>query len=66
MAGVFNLGVGMVVAVPDRDADAVLAALETAGVDGLPIGRVERGDRGVELVGEVRWPSVEAGEARSA
>jgi phosphoribosylformylglycinamidine cyclo-ligase len=66
MAGVFNLGVGMVVAVPDRDADAALAALETAGVDGLPIGRVERGDRGVELVGDIRWPSVETGAARSA
>jgi phosphoribosylformylglycinamidine cyclo-ligase len=66
MAGVFNLGIGMVVVVPDRDVDAVLAVLGTAGVDGAPIGRVERGDRGVELVGDIRWPSVETGAARSA
>jgi phosphoribosylaminoimidazole (AIR) synthetase len=56
----------MVVVVPDRDVDAVLAVLGTAGVDGAPIGRVERGDRGVELVGDIRWPSVETGAARSA
>jgi phosphoribosylformylglycinamidine cyclo-ligase len=66
MAGVFNLGVGMVVVVPEPDVDAALAALGAAGADGVPIGRVERGDRGVELAGATRWPPVGTGEARSA
>jgi phosphoribosylformylglycinamidine cyclo-ligase len=56
MARVFNLGLGMVMAVgPDGDGDA-LAALTGAGVDAAVVGRVEAGERGVELDGPPFWP----------
>jgi phosphoribosylformylglycinamidine cyclo-ligase len=55
MARVFNLGLGMVMAVgPDSAGDA-LAALTGAGVDAAVVGRVEAGERGVELAGPPLW-----------
>lgn len=64
MAKVFNLGVGMVVVLPEAGAAPALAAMRTAGVDATPIGHVEAGSRGVELTGSWRWGS--ADEVRSS
>jgi phosphoribosylformylglycinamidine cyclo-ligase len=55
MARVFNLGLGMVVAVAADRADDALLALSRAGVDGVVVGRVEAGAPGVELAGTARW-----------
>jgi phosphoribosylformylglycinamidine cyclo-ligase len=66
MARVFNLGVGMVAVVAGGDRDAALSALAAAGVAAVTIGRVEAGPRGVVLVGEPGWPSVEPRAARTA
>jgi phosphoribosylformylglycinamidine cyclo-ligase len=66
MARVFNLGVGMVLVVGGGTADAALSALRASGVDAGPIGRVEAGDRGVELAGEPGWPPIDSREIRSA
>ena len=57
MARVFNLGLGMVVAVSSDTADAALGALSAAGIDALVVGWVEAGQRGVELTGPPLWPS---------
>lgn len=66
MARVFNLGLGMVVVVPAEGVEAARAALEGEGVAAVPVGRVEAGERDVELVGAARWASsVDAGEGRA-
>jgi phosphoribosylformylglycinamidine cyclo-ligase len=57
MARVFNLGLGMVVAVSEGTADAALAALAGAGVDPVVVGWVEAGEHGVDLTGPPLWPS---------
>jgi phosphoribosylformylglycinamidine cyclo-ligase len=57
MARVFNLGLGMVVAVSADTAEAARRALSDAGVDAVPVGRVDAGDRGVELTGPPLWPT---------
>jgi len=57
MARVFNLGLGMVVAVSPDTADAARAALAHAGVDAVVVGWVEAGAHGVELTGPPLWPS---------
>ena len=57
MARVFNLGLGMVMAVSPATADAAQTALCTAGVDAVVVGRVEAGEHGVELIGPPLWPS---------
>ncbi|MDH3272470.1 MAG: phosphoribosylformylglycinamidine cyclo-ligase [Gemmatimonadota bacterium] len=44
MDRVFNMGVGMIVAVSAADADAVLAAAAEEGVDGWVLGEVVEGD----------------------
>ena len=51
MAQVFNLGIGMVVVVPADDAYRALDVLRTGGVRAVEIGRVEKGDHQVRLVG---------------
>jgi phosphoribosylformylglycinamidine cyclo-ligase len=61
MARVFNLGLGMVVAVDGDSAVAALAALSAAGLDAVVAGRVEAGERGVELVGAPFWSGDSAG-----
>lgn len=48
MARVFNLGIGMILAVERRDADGVVAALAAAGAPGTVIGEVVAG-AGVRL-----------------
>ena len=57
MARVFNLGLGMVMAVSPDTADAARAALAGAGVDAVVVGWVEEGPHGVELTGPPLWPS---------
>jgi phosphoribosylformylglycinamidine cyclo-ligase len=56
MARVFNLGLGMVVAVSADTVDPATAALSAAGVDPVVVGWVEEGERGVELTGPPMWP----------
>jgi phosphoribosylformylglycinamidine cyclo-ligase len=51
MAKVFNLGIGMVVAVPDDDVHTALDVLRTAGHRATQIGTVEAGHGHVRLVG---------------
>jgi len=61
MARVFNLGVGMVMAVvPDRVDDA-LGAITGTGVDAVVVGRVHEGGHDVELVGPDLWPGPAGG-----
>jgi phosphoribosylformylglycinamidine cyclo-ligase len=55
MARVFNLGLGMVLVVAPDSVSAALAALEGAGRPAVVIGRVERGTRGVDLIGPDLW-----------
>ena len=49
MYNTFNMGIGMVLAVDAADADKTLAALEAAGEKAYRIGRIEAGQKGVEL-----------------
>ena len=58
MARVFNLGLGMVVAVSEETVDAALAAFASAGIAPVVVGWVEPGERGVDLIGPPLWPSV--------
>jgi phosphoribosylformylglycinamidine cyclo-ligase len=44
----FNMGVGMVLIVPPKRLDRVLAELRAAGCPGFPMGNVVTGERGVE------------------
>ena len=55
MARVFNLGLGMVLAVSPDTVDTATTALSSAGVDPVVVGWVEEGDRGVELTGPALW-----------
>ena len=47
----FNLGIGMVVVVPPDDAYRALDLLRTNDVRAVEIGRIEKGDHQVRLVG---------------
>jgi phosphoribosylformylglycinamidine cyclo-ligase len=51
MAQVFNLGIGMVVVVPADDAYRALDVLRAGGVRAVEIGRIDKGDHQVRLVG---------------
>jgi phosphoribosylformylglycinamidine cyclo-ligase len=55
MARVFNLGLGMVVIVGADSTDAALGALRDSGLEPVVVGRVEEGERGVDLVGPSLW-----------
>ncbi len=55
MVRVFNLGLGMVLVVPPDATEAALGALAGAGLDPLAVGRVDEGERGVELLGSPAW-----------
>ena len=50
MYNTFNMGIGMILAVPAAQADAALAAAKSAGDSPYVIGGVVSGDGGVELV----------------
>ena len=49
MYNTFNMGLGMVLAVDEKDVDATLAAIKAAGEDGYVVGHIEAGDKGVTL-----------------
>ena len=49
MRDVFNLGVGMIAAVPEGHVDTVRAAATAAGIGNWVLGRVRAGDRGVRF-----------------
>ena len=55
MFRVFNLGLGMVVAVAAGSEDATPEALSVHGHRPVVVGRVEEGSRGVELTGPRLW-----------
>ena len=52
MARVFNLGLGMVLVVRDRDATKAIDLLRTGGHRATVVGEIEKGDGQVRLVGE--------------
>ncbi|MCR5610386.1 MAG: phosphoribosylformylglycinamidine cyclo-ligase [Clostridiales bacterium] len=47
MFNTFNMGVGMIATVPEKDADAAIAALKETGVDAYVVGEVIASDEGV-------------------
>lgn len=47
----FNMGIGMVIALPDESVDDAIAILEAAGENAFLIGDVKEGNGGVELWG---------------
>ena len=49
MYNTFNMGLGMVLAVDEKDVEATLAAIKEAGEDGYVVGHIEAGDKGVTL-----------------
>ena len=49
MYNTFNMGLGMVLAVDEKDVEATLAAIEAAGEAGYVVGHIEAGDKGVTL-----------------
>ena len=49
MYNTFNMGLGMVLAVDEKDVDATLAAIKEAGEAGYVVGHIEAGDKGVTL-----------------
>ncbi len=57
MCRVFNLGLGMVMVVASDSVEEATTALSGAGVDPVPVGWVEEGERGVELTGPPLWES---------
>ena len=50
MYNTFNMGVGMIAAVPADQVESAMAALATAGETACVIGKIVAGDAGVELV----------------
>ena len=49
MFNIFNMGIGMVLAVDSADVDKVLAAVKAAGETGYVIGEVKAGEKGVTV-----------------
>ena len=49
MYNTFNMGIGMVLAVPEREAERALSVLSKAGERAFCIGHIEAGDGGLEL-----------------
>ena len=50
MYNTFNMGIGMILAVPAEQTDSALSLLKDAGEEAYQIGSVVKGDGGVELV----------------
>jgi phosphoribosylformylglycinamidine cyclo-ligase len=50
MARVFNLGIGMVIALPEASLQAAVALLGGAGHDPVVIGRLEKGSKRVLIL----------------
>ena len=49
MYNTFNMGIGMVLAVDEKDVDTVMNAVKSAGETPYVIGNIVEGDKGVEL-----------------
>ena len=49
MYNTFNMGLGMIVAVDEADADRAMEAIRAAGDTPYIVGRIEAGEKGVEL-----------------
>ena len=49
MYNTFNMGLGMVLAVDEKDVEMTLQAIQEAGEQGYVVGRIETGDKGVTL-----------------
>ena len=49
MYNTFNMGLGMIVAVDEADVDRAMEAIRAAGDAPYIVGRIEAGDKGVEL-----------------
>ena len=49
MFNIFNMGIGMVVAVDEKDVDATIKAMKEAGDEAFVVGYVEAGEKGVTL-----------------
>lgn len=49
MYNTFNMGLGMIVAVDEKDVESTLKAIQAAGEDGYVVGHIESGDKGVTL-----------------
>ncbi|MGN0465219.1 MAG: phosphoribosylformylglycinamidine cyclo-ligase [Lachnospiraceae bacterium] len=49
MYNTYNMGIGMMVAVDEKDVDATLKALKDAGETAYVVGQIEEGEKGVEL-----------------
>ena len=50
MYNTYNMGIGMMLAVDEADADKAVEALEAAGEDAFVVGHVEAGEKGVTLI----------------
>lgn len=50
MYNTYNMGIGMMLAVDFSDADKTVEALKMAGEDAYVVGRIEAGEKGVEIV----------------
>lgn len=50
MYNTYNMGIGMMLAVDCKDADKTVEVLKSAGEDAYVVGRIEAGDKGVEIV----------------
>ena len=49
MYNTFNMGLGMIVAVDEKDVESTLSAIKAAGEEGYVVGHIEAGDKGVTL-----------------
>ena len=49
MYNTFNMGLGMIVAVDEKDVEKTMAAIEEAGDACYIVGHIEDGDKGVTL-----------------
>lgn len=49
MYNTYNMGIGMIIAVDPADVDAAVKAIRQAGEDPYVIGKIEAGEKGVEL-----------------
>lgn len=50
MYNTFNMGLGMVLAIDEKDVEKTISALEAAGDKAWVVGKVEAGEKGVKLV----------------
>ena len=49
MYNTYNMGIGMMVAVDNKDVDAALEALKEAGETAYVVGEIENGEKGVTV-----------------